>query len=85
VAFELSRIPTIQPQPHDVPMDFIVTETGIYYVREDGLELLNDPLQVLRLAGSIIRDRDAIALEGFHAPAPDVREPSATPRHATHD
>lgn len=29
VAFELSRIPTIRPQPHDVPMDYVVTEDGI--------------------------------------------------------
>ena len=29
LAFELSRIATIEPQPHDVLMDFIVTEAGI--------------------------------------------------------
>jgi 5-formyltetrahydrofolate cyclo-ligase len=29
LAFELSRIATIVPQPHDVLMDFIVTEAGI--------------------------------------------------------
>ena len=28
--FELARLPTIQPQPHDIAMDFIVTEAGIY-------------------------------------------------------
>lgn len=33
VAFEVSRIPTVHPQPHDVPLDFIVTETGAHYVR----------------------------------------------------
>lgn len=32
VAFELSRIPTIYPQPHDILMDFIVTEAGIHAV-----------------------------------------------------
>lgn len=30
LAREVSRIETIHPQPHDVPMDFIVTETGIH-------------------------------------------------------
>jgi len=30
VAFELSRIATIHPQPHDVPMDLVVTEQGIH-------------------------------------------------------
>ena len=29
VAFELGRIATIHPQPHDIPMDLIVTETGV--------------------------------------------------------
>ena len=37
VAFELSRMPTIHPQPHDIPMDFIVTEAGIFEVGVDGL------------------------------------------------
>lgn len=30
VAFEALRLPTIHPQPHDIPMDFIVTEERIY-------------------------------------------------------
>jgi len=30
VAFESSRIETIRPQPHDVPMDLVVTERGIH-------------------------------------------------------
>jgi 5-formyltetrahydrofolate cyclo-ligase len=32
VAFEISRIPTIHAQAHDVPMDFVVTEAGIHHV-----------------------------------------------------
>jgi 5-formyltetrahydrofolate cyclo-ligase len=28
IGFELSRIATIHPQPHDIPMDLIVTEAG---------------------------------------------------------
>src|SRR5258706_2292114 len=34
VSFELARLPTIRPQPHDVPMDFVVTEAGIYVARD---------------------------------------------------
>ena len=30
VAFEALRLPTIHPQAHDIPMDFVVTEAGIY-------------------------------------------------------
>jgi 5,10-methenyltetrahydrofolate synthetase len=43
VAFEISRIETIHPQPHDIPMDYVVTERGVY--RRDGerLEFLGAP------------------------------------------
>jgi 5,10-methenyltetrahydrofolate synthetase len=37
IAFELSRIATIVPQPHDVFMDFIVTEAGIEAAVAGGL------------------------------------------------
>ena len=30
VAYEMLRLETIHPQPHDVPMDFVVTEAGVY-------------------------------------------------------
>lgn len=58
VAFELSRIPTIYPQSHDVPMDFIVTEAGVHHVSEHGLEHVGDLRQVLKLASAVIRERD---------------------------
>lgn len=32
VSFDALRLETIYPQPHDVPMDFVATETGIYAV-----------------------------------------------------
>lgn len=32
VSYELARMPTIFPQPHDIAMDFIVTQAGIYAV-----------------------------------------------------
>jgi hypothetical protein len=41
IAFELSRIATIVPQPHDVFMDFIVTEAGIEAVMAGGLKKLS--------------------------------------------
>lgn len=42
VAYELSRIPTIRPQPHDIPMDFIVTEQGVYQVDAHGMAPVTD-------------------------------------------
>jgi 5-formyltetrahydrofolate cyclo-ligase len=40
LAFELSRLPSTDPQPHDVLMDFVVTEAGILAVTAAGLEPL---------------------------------------------
>ena len=36
VGFAASRLPTIHPQPHDVPMDLIVTEEGVAPVSASG-------------------------------------------------
>jgi 5-formyltetrahydrofolate cyclo-ligase len=30
VAFELGRLDTIAPEPHDIPMDAVVTEAGVF-------------------------------------------------------
>jgi 5,10-methenyltetrahydrofolate synthetase len=45
IAFELSRIETIHPQPHDIPLDCIVTESGVEWVTGSGL-LRVDPGEV---------------------------------------
>jgi 5-formyltetrahydrofolate cyclo-ligase len=37
LAREMSRIDTIHPQPHDIPMDFVITQDGIYEVTVRGL------------------------------------------------
>jgi hypothetical protein len=37
VSFEFAGLPTIRPQPHDVPMDFVVTEAGIYVAKNGEL------------------------------------------------
>ncbi len=43
VTYELARIPTIHPQPYDIPMDWIVTERGVYRRDQDRLEFLGAP------------------------------------------
>lgn len=35
VGFELGRLPSIQPQPHDIPMDALVTEAGVLGVSSE--------------------------------------------------
>ena len=37
VGTEAARLPTIHPQPHDVPMDFVVTEAGVHAVVDGAL------------------------------------------------
>jgi 5-formyltetrahydrofolate cyclo-ligase len=34
VGYELGRLATIHPQPHDVPMDALVTEAGVVHFRD---------------------------------------------------
>ncbi len=38
VGFEISRIPSIQPQAHDIGMDALVTERGLQVIGNTGLE-----------------------------------------------
>jgi 5,10-methenyltetrahydrofolate synthetase len=44
VSYELARIRTIHPQPWDVPMDWVVTERGVYRRDPEGLVFLGEPL-----------------------------------------
>ena len=41
VGYELARVPTIYPQPHDIPLDYVVTELGVQ--RRAGGELALKP------------------------------------------
>src|SRR5699024_1381158 len=49
----VSRIDTIHPQPHDVPMDFIVTENGIHQVTSIGMRRLAELEEAGRIAQAI--------------------------------
>lgn len=42
VTYELARLPTIHPQPWDIPMDFVVTEAGVY-TRRNGRLVFSPP------------------------------------------
>ena len=57
VAFELSRMATIRPQPHDIPMDFIVTEAGIHQLRGLALQRVADVGDVHDRVRAIMRER----------------------------
>lgn len=45
ICFELGRVDTILPQPHDIPMDFVVTEAGAWRRSARGLEPASGPGQ----------------------------------------
>src|SRR5258708_18207652 len=43
VSYELAKLDTIHPQPWDIPMDYVVTERGVYRRDPDGLAYLGEP------------------------------------------
>lgn len=57
VAFELSRMQTIHPQPHDIPMDFVVTEKGVQKAEAGRLVAIDDLAQARTLAAEILHSR----------------------------
>ncbi len=56
VAYELQRMPTIYPQPHDVLMDFVVTEADTYAVDKSGLKSVT-PAECSRRADALAASR----------------------------
>ena len=44
VSYELARMKTIQPQRWDIPMDWVVTERGVYRRDPEGLVFLGEPV-----------------------------------------
>ncbi|MGH8665686.1 MAG: 5-formyltetrahydrofolate cyclo-ligase [Burkholderiales bacterium] len=57
IAFEVSRMPTIYPQPYDIPMDFIVTENGVAQVEGGRLVAISDLARVGTIAAQLLRER----------------------------
>jgi len=43
VSYEMARLDTIRPQPWDIPMDYVVTEKGVYRRDPGGLVYLGEP------------------------------------------
>jgi 5-formyltetrahydrofolate cyclo-ligase len=43
VSYELARLDSIRPQPWDIPMDYVVTERGVYRRDPEGLAYLGEP------------------------------------------
>ena len=43
VSYEQARLDTIHPQPWDIPVDYLVTERGVYRRDPEGLAYLGEP------------------------------------------
>ena len=43
VTYELAKLDTIHPQSWDIPMDYVVTERGVYRRDDGGLAFLGEP------------------------------------------
>ena len=43
VGYESGRLATIHPQPHDIPMDAIVTEAGVEAAEDDACGTFSSP------------------------------------------
>lgn len=73
VSFDALRLDTIFPQPHDVPMDFVATETGIYAATGGALAVL-DTRQVRERAAALLAARrlprcgGSSAQQGYSSP-----------------
>jgi 5-formyltetrahydrofolate cyclo-ligase len=63
VGFEHARLKTIYPQPHDIAMDFIVTEAGIHAVIASRLVSI-DSAECLARAQQLCDERKLPASEG---------------------
>jgi hypothetical protein len=61
VAFELSRMETIHPQPYDIALDFMVTERCVYRNTPAGLEEAGDAGRVAELAIKLLASRHPVA------------------------
>lgn len=44
ISYELGRMDTIHPQPWDIPVDWVVTERGVYRRDPEGLAFLGEPV-----------------------------------------
>lgn len=57
VAHEACRVPTIYPQVHDIAMDFVVTESGLYAAGGAAMDLLDAAAGAARLQ-ALLTQRD---------------------------
>ena len=70
VAYEVLRLDTIHPQPYDIPMDFVVTEKGIYAAGGVQLEAVDEAESGKRFARLLLGRRLPRAAFGSELSSP---------------
>jgi 5-formyltetrahydrofolate cyclo-ligase len=72
VSYEALHLATIYPQPHDLPMDFVVTESGIYSAGGESLARIT-PVEARQGFEALLSARGlpraAYAAKGYSSPA----------------
>jgi 5,10-methenyltetrahydrofolate synthetase len=72
VSYDVLRVPSIYPQTHDVPMDFVVTESGIHRAGGEPLVAI-DAAECRRRFGALLAARGlpraAYSAAGYSSPA----------------
>ena len=72
VAYEMLQLESIYPQPHDIPMDFVVTEAGVYAAGVHVLERTHADETRLRFSRLLLArrlPRAAYPADGYSSPA----------------
>jgi 5,10-methenyltetrahydrofolate synthetase len=72
VAYEILGVPTIYAQPHDIPMDFVVTEEGVYAAGGAPIERVHaneSRRRFTQLLGERRLPREAYRSSGYSSPA----------------
>jgi 5,10-methenyltetrahydrofolate synthetase len=72
VSYDMLQLPTIHPQPHDLPMDFVLTENGIHAAGGRPLERLEAGEAAERFARLLAGrglPRAAYGASGYSSPA----------------
>ena len=71
VSYETLRLSTIHPQPHDIAMDFIVTEAGLYRAGGNPLALI-DAAECAQAAKLLLKVRNLPRAAGLHSATGDA-------------
>jgi 5-formyltetrahydrofolate cyclo-ligase len=74
VSFEMLRLPTIFPQSHDIPMDFVVTEAAVY-ASEGGMLAALDAEHSRHRAAGILQARRLPRCAAVEAPGDGFSSP----------